>query len=377
MHGTARNEPLGKIPRGRKKQPPELTVELEAALVRQLGKSYDYFNSIYFKNRLRRPVIGLLGDFQHLGRWDLNTRTLEIARSLFVKHGWGVAVEVLKHEMAHQFVDEIIGARGESSHGPEFRRVCEERGIDYRASGIPGSGVVDNERKRVLERIAKLLALAESPNLHEAQSAMSAAQRLILRYNVETDQTNAVNNYSFRHLGKPTGRLDESQRILSRIVNEHFFVETIWVPVWRPFEAKRGSVLEVCGTETNLEIAEYVYDFLNETAERLWRNYQHERSVTGNRDRRSFIAGVMTGFREKLDEQRVQSSGEGLIWVGDANLGQYFKRRYPYTRTIRHAARGRPLAHKHGRAAGKQIVLHRAVKHGESGTVRLLNASNR
>jgi hypothetical protein len=66
-----------------------------------------------------------------------------------------------------------------------------------------------------------------------------------------------------------------------------------------------------------------------------------------------------------------------LVWIGDAGLGQYFKRRHPYVRTTHYAARGRPIAHRHGRAAGKKIVLHRSVKQGDSNSVRLLKANNR
>jgi len=345
-------------------------------VVRQIGKTYDDLNGIHFKGRLRRPAIGLSGDSKQLGRWTYTTRTLEIARTLYLNHGWGAVVEVLKHEMAHQFVDEVLGALGEPAHGPEFRRVCEERAIDYRASGLPHVGPIDDEQKRVLERIAKLLALAESANLHEAHSAMNAAQRLMLKHNVDTISTRTTGSYSFRHLGKPSGRVDESQRILAGLIADHFFVEAIWVPVWRPLEAKRGNILEVCGTEANLELAEYVYAFLNETAERLWREYRREQGVGGNRDRLSFVAGVMAGFREKLDGQSTQSRGTELVWIGDAGLKKYFRKRHPFVRTTRYAARGRPLAHRHGRAAGKRIVLNRAVKQGESGKVRLLKAKN-
>ena len=37
--------------------------------------------------------------------------------------------------------------------------------------------------------------------------------------------------------------------LLGAILGKHFFVEVIWVPVYRPLEQKRGSVLEVCGTQ--------------------------------------------------------------------------------------------------------------------------------
>src|SRR4029077_4252276 len=120
----------------------------------------------------------------------------------------------------------------------------------------------------VIERVARLLALAESPNQHEAEAAMAAAQRLMLKYNVELQQhACGARRYGFKHLGEPSGRVGESERILASILAKHFFVEVIWVPVYRPTEGKRGSVLEICGAPENLEMAEYAHAFLRHTAE--------------------------------------------------------------------------------------------------------------
>ena len=58
--------------------------------------------------------------------------------------------------------------------------------------------------------------------------------------------------------------------MVAMILGMHFFVEGIWIPVYRPLEAKRGSVLEICGSSANLAIAEYVHGFLHQTADRLW-----------------------------------------------------------------------------------------------------------
>ena len=135
-----------------------------------------------------------------------------------------------------------------------------------------------DERTRVIERIARLLALAESPNVHEAEAAMAAAQRLMLKYNVELQHAGAARRYGFRHLGEPSGRVGESDRVLASILAKHFFVEVIWVPVYRPLDGKRGSVLEICGAPENLEMAEYVHAFLRHTASELWDEHNERRA---------------------------------------------------------------------------------------------------
>ncbi len=221
-----------------------LSVALEAAALRAIRATYGDLNATFFKGRLRRPTLELGPATARLGRWIREERRLELSRVLLVRHGWGVLVEVLKHEMAHQFTDEVLGATDEPAHGPTFRKTCEERGIDARAAGRP-EATEELARAPVLDRIAKLLALAESPNEHEAQAAMNAAQRLMLKHNLEELTRGPGHACSYRHLGRPTGRVSEAERVLANILAEHFFVDAIWVPVWRAAEGKRGSVLEI------------------------------------------------------------------------------------------------------------------------------------
>ena len=350
----------------------ELSVELERAALRQVRVTYTEYNDSLFKNQLRTPSFCWLDATAELGVWRGAHREIGLARLLLTVHGWGVLVEVLKHEMAHQYVDEVLGAGAEGPHGPLFRQVCDERGIDARPLGLPHARHEDTPEGRVLERVAKLLALAESPNAHEAQAAMSAAQRLILKYNIEALLSSDRHHYHFRHLGKPSGRTEESQRILSTILSEHFFVEAIWVPVYRPVEQKRGSVLEICGTPHNLELAEYVHAFLTRTAEQLWREHKKHNGIRRNAHRRAFVTGVMTGFSKKLESERGKNQEAGLVWQGDAELHGFFRRRHPHVRWARPTGRYDRDSYHAGREAGGKIVLRRGVSQGATGGPKLL-----
>ncbi|HET7542242.1 MAG TPA: DUF2786 domain-containing protein, partial [Polyangiaceae bacterium] len=181
----------------------------------------------------------------------------------------------------------------------------------------------------------------------------------------------------FRHLGAPSGRVHEAQRILAGILADHFFVQAIWVPVWRAQEGKRGSVLEICGSNENLELAEYVHAFLNVTAERLFREYRRSPSGRGAK-RLTFQAGVMSGFRARLERERKKSKAEGLVWVADAALDGFFRKRHPRIRWTRYAVGHGSEAYAHGREAGERIVLHRGVRANSSGkTPRLLGEGKR
>lgn len=350
-----------------------LAAELEAALVRELRTAYNDVNAAFFRRKLTPPAIELSDVASRLGRWVSDLRTIEIARVLVVEQPWGVVIEVLKHEMAHQYVYEALGITDETAHGPAFRDVCAKLGIDAGASGMPANGARSGEESRVLERIARLLALAESANVNEAQAAMNAAQRLMLKYNLENAATQAPRAYGFRHLGKATGRVSESERLLGAILGKHFFVDVIWVPVYRPLEAKRGSMLEVCGTQANLDMAAYVHAFLTHSADHLWSDHRKLKRIRSNKDRRTFLAGVMAGFMEKLEQQRVVNKEEGLVWIKDADLDGYYRKRHPHIHHVRLAGNQRTEAHAHGREAGRKLVLHKPVTGGPSGSVKLLS----
>jgi Protein of unknown function (DUF2786)/SprT-like family len=350
---------------------PALTVALERALVRELLGAWRQLNDAYFKGALLAPALALVTSRTRLAQWVPSTRTIEVARELVLEQPWASVVEVLKHEMAHQYVHEVLGERGETAHGKAFRDTCARLGIDARASGVPA--VADEREAKVVERIARLLALAESPNRHEAEAAATQAQRLMLKYNLEEPPGEAAaRDYGHKHLGTPTGRVTEAERIVAMVLGKYFFVEVIWVPVYRPLEGKRGSVLEVCGTRANLAMAEYVHAFLTQTADRLWAEHKRETLSRSNRDRRTFLAGVMAGFADKLARQSAGHKKEGLVWVKDGDLQGFFRRRHPYIRHVRHAGERRTEAFARGREAGQKIVLHRAVESPATSRGRLL-----
>lgn len=354
----------------------ELSAQLEALAVRAIRAEYRELNGSLFGSRLSTPSFLLSDSRTRLGQWQPAHKTIEISRQLLLEMSWGAVVEVLKHEMAHQYVDQVLGASDETAHGPAFRRVCAERNIDARANGAPLAGDAEPSisERAALEKIARLLTLASSPNEHEAQAAMAAAQRLMLKYNLEECTKTDARDYCFRHLGKPTGRVFEAARILAVILSEHFFVETIWVPVWRPLEGKRGSVIEVCGTRANVEMADYAHDFLIKTSDRLWREHKQAKAIVGNRDRRAFLAGVMAGFRDKLSSQKKLNREHGLVWRGDPALAAYLKQRHPRCHWTRHTSSSSSLAHAEGQRAGSTIVFHRGITQATESRGRLLRS---
>lgn len=350
-------------------------LELDRLTLRALKRCYAELNVSHFRGTLKPPTLVLTDSTQFLGRWQPEDRTIAMTRTA-IANGWGIALEVLKHEMAHQHVEENLGLRGEA-HGPVFRGLCEQLGIDGRASGVPLTADLpaDDATGRLISRVEKLLSLAKSGNEHEASSAMRAAQRLMLQHNLEALATEdaPARLYRFHHLGRAKGRTTESERRLAGLLGEFFFVEVIWVPVWRHEDGKRGTQLEICGAPENVELATYVHGFLSDTAERLYRDYKRANGLTSDRERQSYLAGVVAGFHEKLTAERRAEEREALVWVGDPALSRYLRKRHPHIRRSYHQGRDHGHAGEAGRAAGLRIVLQKTVTRGPGpGAPRLL-----
>ena len=363
---------------------------LEAALVRELACTWDEIAHNHFRRGggagLRRPVLALSDSERRLGEWNRAQRTISISRRLVVQQPWGVVREVLKHEMAHQYVDEVLGIHDETAHGPAFLRLCEAHGFDATAEGTPaaaagqkGDGAGDgagpaSPMVSALRRIARLLALAGSPNAHEAEAAMNEARRLMLLHNIDaaSSPSTGARGYAFRHVGAVKARSDVAEKILAGILSRHFFVSVIWVPAYLPAEGRRARVLELCGTPDNLDVAVYVHGFLIGTGERLWRAHKRDAGIRSDRERRRFIAGVMIGFEEKLDAGARQSRQEGLVVHADAQREAYLRRRYPRRTSRGGSAIERTPAYEQGRKAGRSIVLAPPLRAGAGGP-RLLS----
>lgn len=344
--------------------PSPLSALLEAELVRRISREYAWCNELHFGNKLRPPLIALSDAASRLGAWHRGSRRLEVSRVLVLERPWTEVVEVLKHEMAHQFVHEVLGVLDETAHGPSFAKVCRARGIDGRAAGMAsGSGAAD-ETTRVLERVQKLLALATSSERHEAEVAMRKAHELMLRHNV-TSLHGAEPGYEVRHVGDPTRRRSAVEREVVALLTRYFFVEVIEIPSYVVATAKDGVVFELCGTHANVAFAEHVFSFLTATAERLWQQARRTSGIAGT-ERIPFQSGVIRGFGEKLAGEREVLRGTGLVWVGDPALERFYRARHPRIhQTTRRQRLGE--AHAMGREVGREVVLHRPVTANSAG----------
>jgi hypothetical protein len=299
----------------------------DRAALRALAIAFDQRNLDDFQYALRPPTFAL-HDQGPLGLWDPALRRISLRRSLVREATWGQVVEVLRHEMAHQYVSERLRI-DEPPHGPAFRQVCAERDIDRRAAGLPTE--TDAATDRLLRKVRALLALAESPNPNEAEAAARAARRILAEHDLTLDPAGA--RYTFQQVGPAKQRFATWEKALASVLDAHFGVRSIYANAYLPDRDAWGRILEIAGTVEHVMVAEYVHDALRASAEAAWRAHKKARGLKSDANKRSYLYGLVVGYYRALDAERLTDPGAALVKSDDPELARYYHRRHPRVST--------------------------------------------
>jgi len=328
-----------------------------------------------YRSKLRKPLFGLNDRGRRMGGWHAERREISLERHFAVTCSWAALRAVLHHEMAHQMADELFDGRRESPHGPSFRRACRCLRIDSSASGQyqpvgkAHPGAQTDPEDRILIRIQKLMALAQSQNAHEAEAAMLKAHRLIARYHIDLIQLEEKRGFVTRLISSPAVRHSREKYTLAGLLQDYYFVQGIWVSAYVLDRGRVGRALEISGMTKDVELAAYVFDFVLGYIERRWRAYRRETPGRGVR-KVDFAEGVVAGFRETLERQKRHLADTepayALVLKEDAELTAYMKHVYPSTGRIYH---GEILqddeVFSDGVEAGRGLVISKGVMEKE------------
>lgn len=350
----------------------QIASELHDAWVRKLHVWWDHYNEVYLGGMLARPVIVLSDSGHTLGFWDRSRRSIAISAAHIVSHAWEDVLDTLRHEMAHQYVDDVLHPDGEAAHGPAFREACDRLRCSPRASAEPGS--LQDQDDRTLRLVRKLLSLADSPNEHEAQLAVQKARRLLVKYNIDLVNLDAERRFESRIVGEVKGRHTSAEIWLSAILNRFFFVEAIWSQSYDAVRNREGTRLQIYGTSQNLDMAEFVHAYLTGLMPQLWDTYREREGISGNRERQRYYTGVLEGFHTKLTEQeRSLERDHALAWKGDAALKSYYRHINPNIHTRFGGGGRRNEVYDAGVEEGRNVNIHQPVREKGAGTRGLLN----
>lgn len=372
----------------------EFVIDWERRALEELSQTYRWI--------LRERKIGLTPALIEIcdaetfwGQWNAETRCIRVSRKLLREHPWDQVLGVLKHEMAHQMVDEVLHSNRvdeERPHGDSFQAACRALGVPAhfaRASSRLRSHqqaadldwrldtAQDDESERMLEKIRKLLALASSSNEHEAVLAMNRAREIFAKYNLEHAERS-----EFVHLVISTGskRMEvHTKKILSILLN-HFYVEVISGHTFDVRSGESHRMFELIGRRENVLMAEYVYHFLLKQSELLAGQLMRTHARTTKVSRKSFRLGILQGFKEKLKAAETPEEGQPSVlanaliaFSGDRKLEDYIGTVYRRLRRTRGAMQSiDPEAFRQGKSEGRKLTLNKPVSSSGVNLGRLL-----
>ncbi len=351
------------------------TADIQRAWTEKLYKEYDNV-LFHYRLRLKPPVIRVAELTGSHGLWSAMTRTLTISHLLIERYPWDVVIEVLKHEMAHQVVSEVFG--GGPFHDADFKRACAMLGVADWAASATGQlpheipqwkhRSLSEEEEKLLKRVEKLLSLAESSNEYEAALAMQRVQHLYAKYNLERIESRRQTSHVYAIINRKTRRIEAAESMIYSILADHFFVRVIYSTLYDAKDRCDYKVGELMGTPENVAMAEYVFHFLWNKVQSFWKDFS-KRTGKGAASRRSYMLGVMSGFRDKLRQadqtpagSTVTSEIRALIKAADRELEEYVSYRHPKLTSRRWGGgRGDQGSFNAGVRDGGTITIHRGI----------------
>lgn len=248
-------------------------------------------------NRYLYPIHIVVFEGNEWGHFNPSYLQIALNRKLIYQAKDSVVRDILKHELAHYLT--YILYKEVKPHGPEFHSVCERFGfpkevaaatLNLEEGNISKEGDLNSER--VLEKVKKLLSLAQSSNSHEAELATMKANDLLLRHNLAFINEERIEPiYMDRLLMRK--RKDTKLSAIYSIL-KHFIVRPVIS------QGKDSCCLEVSGTLTNVKLAGYVASFLDQELDYLWKEAQKTHSLSGLQAKNSFFLGVAEGFDQKM-----------------------------------------------------------------------------
>lgn len=356
-------------------------------------KNKQYISSLWLKQIVREhssicqqygielstPIVQLAEASSYWGKWTPAPPMISVSTRLISTEPWDTVKNVLKHEMAHQLVSEQLG--GSSGHGVKFQEACRMLGVPeaYRRAGgsLPASSPLDreqNEPGKIIEKLRKIMALAESANEHESLIAIRKARQLMNKHDLSEWSVDKKQCHINSLINLKRKRLATYHKLICSILTGNFNVQIIFAPLYDAHDLTTYKCIDILGRREDVRIAEYVFHFLLTRLPVLWKNH-HGSSSGSITDKNSYWLGIINGFREGLGDNpssrdnnlnnRGKTSSTLPALHNDQALGDFVAERYPKTRNIRgRPGRINPERFEDGRRDGKHLRLAKGVDNG-------------
>lgn len=228
------------------------------------------------------------------------------------------------------------------------------------------------EKTKIIEKVRKLLALSESPNEHEAALAAARARDLLDKYDMALSEIDIAQDEILQH------------QVQTGTRRPYAWMGSLAVMVGYAFSCRvfrSGGVMVFCGTETDTQVADYIYIYLIRTVRGMYDGHKRKLQATGEwavwqtRGPRIYLNSYATGLVRTIEDKLkkfVESqerrerykthTGKDLMVLKDGAVQAYFNKirlRKGYNRP-RFSGEG----YARGLKDGESISINRGVNQG-------------
>ncbi len=346
-----------------------------------------------YRANLSTPTINISSGKKIVGLWSDKTKTLSISSHLIKNEIWDIVLEVLKHEMAHQYVSEFYN--NADKHGKYFRKACKILGVhpafiagsqDYNKNLEAFKGELSADAQKMLKKVEKLMALGQSNSEAEAKSASRKANYLLNKYNLQ--QINIENNnpdIKYLTICHKKKRIESIQRAILSILRNYYYVNCLTSHTYHAKDDTVYKSIVLVGRKEALKVAEYIYHFLFDTCQTLWQNFKKKNRVQRG-DKISFdmgfIAGIEHNHKTVLEDSSMQINKNSFLPVKTVKALMEKKQRenqieisrlFPKLKTVRYGRhQASSGAFKEGFKNGKKTHINKGMTNQGRGTIGLL-----
>ncbi len=280
----------------------QLSQNLKEIIQTEVGLSFKRKRFIY--NGYSYPIRLVLFEGKELGYFSNDKWIIGLNKNLIFQDQ-EIVLNTLRHEIAHLLCF-IKHGSSVQDHGNEYKEICKTYGWDKSvfsaALVLEDKSAEDFENKSgLIRKVEKLLSLSSSNNQYESQKALEKALKLL--------QENEIQHYQLGRSGHEEGDEFVMKPILDfkrktakfqciADILEQFFV----YPVFN--YGKNGASLEITGSRSAVEIAEYVGNYLDKELELIWKSAKSKYDL---KSKNSFFYGLGRGYQLKLAQSKAKS----------------------------------------------------------------------
>lgn len=227
----------------------------------------------------------------------------------------------------------------------------------------------------IIDKIKKLLRMKRGGTPEEVATAVSLAQQIAQKHNIDLGSINPDDEQSASTITHEAdvlkSRLPLEAKLAAAILVNFFNVGMVTqhktTGLTRQWRLQKAWVVNFVGSKIDIEVGRYVFVFLQRHFRHSWAHRQNRKL----RNRAAFMHGMFLGLAAKLEKEKEvnQPTGTGLIWLERA-----VERRNSYIAKLWPNAKDKPLneddsdaaaARYAGVVAGQKTEIRKAVPESE------------